>query len=134
MNGLALLALACFFVSTRAYDMGEFLGTRQLREHVSDDHQTFTLSGFHRFVRHPWYCIGLVLIWTRNMNESLLVSSLALTAYFLVGSILEERKLVARYGDAYREYMARVPGLIPVPWKFLSTAEANALMQRQPDV
>ena len=38
---------------------------------------------------------------------------LVLTAYFIIGSILEERRLLARFGDAYREYQQRVPMLIP---------------------
>ncbi len=130
-NALALLAIACFVASTRAYDMGEFLGLRQLREHHDDDLQTFTLSVFHRFVRHPWYCFGLVLIWTRDMNAPLLVSAAAITLYFIVGSKLEERKLVDRYGEKYRTYMAKVPGLVPLPWRFLTAAEAEALLNNR---
>lgn len=128
-NGVALVAILCFYLSTRAYDMGEFLGLRQLKEHSQDDRQTFTLSVFHRYVRHPWYCFGLVLMWTRDMNAPLLVSVLAITVYFFIGSKLEERKLVAHYGETYRRYMAKVPGLIPLPWKHLTVAEAEALMQ-----
>ncbi len=127
-NGLGLTAILCFFASTRAYDMGEFLGLRQLRERGSEDTQTFTLSVFHRYVRHPWYCFALVLIWTRDMNAPLLVSALAITLYFIVGSTLEERKLVARYGERYRRYMAKVPGLVPLPWRYLTGEEADALI------
>ncbi len=129
-NGLALLALLCFFASTRAYDMGEFLGLRQLRERGSDDIQTFTLSTFHRFVRHPWYCFALVLIWTRDMNAPLLVSAVAITLYLVVGSRLEERKLVAKFGDTYRRYMAQVPGLVPLPWKYLTARDAKDLVSQ----
>ena len=124
-----LTAMLCFFFSARAYDMGEFLGLRQLQAN-GDVSQTFSISPFHRFVRHPWYCIGLVLIWTRDMNEPLLVSALAVTAYFFAGSKFEERKLVDSYGDTYRRYMAAVPGLIPLPWKYLSAKQAAALMNR----
>lgn len=129
-DAVTLLAILGFFASARTYDMDEFLGLRQLRAHADDVPQTFTVSPFHRFVRHPWYCIGLVLIWTRDMNGPLLISGLAITAYLLVGSKLEERKLIASYGEAYRRYMAAVPGLIPLPWKYLSAAEARALMNR----
>lgn len=130
MNGLALVAVLCFFYSTRAYDMAEFFGTRQIREQFTEEHQGFTLSGFHRFVRHPWYSISLVLIWTRDMNEPLLATALVLTAYFVVGSRLEESKLVAHFGESYRVYMKRVPALIPLPWKYLTKAEAEALVKR----
>lgn len=53
------------------------------------------------------------------MNAASLVSALAVTLYFIVGSRLEENKLVAIHGDAYRDYMGQVPGLLPLPWKRL---------------
>ena len=81
----------------------------------------------HRHVRHPWYALSLVLLWTRDMSTALLVSALAITAYFVVGSWLEERKLLARFGPAYGQYMARVPGLVPRPWRRLSREEARQL-------
>ena len=131
-DGLALASILCFFASTRSYNMDEFLGLRQLKEHVSDDQQGFTLSIFHRFVRHPWYSFSLILIWTRDMNEPLLISALAITLYLVLGSKLEESTLIARYGERYRTYISKVPGLIPLPWKYLSTSEAEALMHRYP--
>lgn len=130
-NGLALSALLGFAASTRHYDMDEFLGLAQLRaraRHV-DRAGGFAISPFHRFVRHPWYCFGLVLIWTRDMNPALLVSAVAVTLYFIVGSRLEEKKLLSLHGEAYRRYREHVPGLLPLPWKYLSAAEAAALMQ-----
>ena len=131
-NGLALAALTGFYFSTRNYDMGEFLGTRPWREKRTDavEHEGFRISPLHRHVRHPWYALGLLLIWTRDMNAPLLVSAGAMTLYFLVGSRFEERKLEAHFGAAYREYCKLVPGLIPLPWKWLSAAKAEALVER----
>lgn len=131
-NGIALAALVCFYLSTRAYDMGEFLGLRQLRARAGGAGQTFTLSVFHRYVRHPWYSFALALIWTRDMNAPHLVSAVAISLYLFIGSRLEERKLVAQYGEKYRSYMARVPGLIPLPWKHLGAAEAAELLHSPP--
>jgi protein-S-isoprenylcysteine O-methyltransferase Ste14 len=131
-NGLALAALAGFLFSGGSYDMGEFLGLTPLREKRRDaaEHDGFRLSPLHRHVRHPWYFLGLVLIWTRDMNGPLLVSALAITLYFVIGSRLEERKLEAHFGTAYRAYRERVPGLVPLPWKSLPADEAAALVQR----
>lgn len=128
-NGLGLAAVAGFLVSSRYYDMDGFLGLRQVREAVgtADGRESFVLSPFHRHVRHPWYCFGLILVWTRDMNAALLVSAGAITLYFVLGSKLEEKKLAAVYGDAYRRYMARVPGLLPLPWKYLTPAQAEQL-------
>ena len=131
-NGLALAALAGFWLSTGSYDMGEFLGLKPLREKRTDaaEHDGFRISFLHRHVRHPWYALGLVLVWTRDMNAPLLVSALAVTLYLFVGARLEERKLEAHFGAAYRDYRRKVPGLVPVPWKRLSADEATELMRR----
>jgi protein-S-isoprenylcysteine O-methyltransferase Ste14 len=134
-NGLALAAIVGFWLSLKSYDMQEFLGLRQLHSHVRkvEDQEHFHLSPFHRFVRHPWYFFGLVLIWTRDMSATTLLSSVFITLYFIVGSRLEEKKLLVYHGDIYRSYMARVPGLIPLPWKFLTKEKAEALLKQDKD-
>jgi prephenate dehydrogenase len=65
------------------------------------------------------------------MNEMTLLSSVFITLYFVIGSRLEEAKLLDYHGGTYRRYMARVPGLIPLPWKTLTTEEAKALLKQQ---
>ncbi len=134
-NGLALAALGGFWHTLKSYDMQEFLGLRQWKSHVErvEDQEHFHLSWYHRFVRHPWYFLGLVLIWTRDMNALTLLSSAIITLYFMLGSRLEEKKLLVYHGETYRRYMARVPGLIPLPWKFLSERERKALTGTNPD-
>lgn len=131
-NGLALLAGLGFVSSLKYYDTQEFLGLRQLRSHTRnvEDQEHFHLSPFHRFVRHPWYFFGLILVWTRDMNASLLLSSAMITIYFIIGSRLEEKKLLIYHGNIYRRYMERVPGLLPLPWKFLSAKDAQELLDR----
>lgn len=129
VNGLSLAAAAGFVLSSGTYDMGEFLGTKPWREKRADavEHDGFRISPLHRHVRHPWYALGLVLVWTRDMNAPLLVSAGAVTLYLIVGAWLEERKLAAHFGTAYREYCEKVPGLIPLPWKRLTPADAADL-------
>jgi protein-S-isoprenylcysteine O-methyltransferase Ste14 len=131
-HALAIGAAAGFVVVARGYDMDAFLGLRQIRERnrLPDGHEGFHLSPFHRYVRHPWYFFGLVLVWTGDKTPALLVSTVAITLYFAIGSWFEERKLLALHGEAYRRYMARVPGLFPLPWKRLTRQEAADLVQR----
>ena len=126
LQGLAVLG---FLWSLRHYDTAEFLGTRQWRARRRSvaDQETFHLSPLHRWVRHPWYALGLVLIWTHDMDPALLLTAILATAYFLIGSRLEEAKLCDYHGPAYEEYRARVPGLIPRPWRHLSKTEAGRL-------
>ena len=130
-NGLALAALAGFVISLKSYDSGEFIGLRQWtsRTRHVEDQERFHLSWFHRHVRHPWYFFSLILIWTRDMDAAMLLSGVMLTLYLIVGSWLEERKLLVYHGTAYQRYMERVPGLFPLPGKSLSAEEAASLVQ-----
>jgi len=124
-----LLVLMGFLWSLRWYDSGEFLGLNQLRRHARETHDAgaLTLSPLHRHVRHPWYALGLLLLWTRDLNTAWLLTMLVLTAYIWIGSRLEEGKLVALYGEAYRRYQKRVPALVPWPGRSLTPAEAREL-------
>lgn len=130
-NGLALAAVFGFLKSLNYYDTQEFLGLRQWKSHTQrvEDQEGFHLSPFHRYVRHPWYSFGLVLIWTRDMNAAMLLSGAMMTVYFILGSRLEEKKLVVYHGDIYRRYMELVPGLVPLPWKSLTAKEAAELVR-----
>lgn len=128
---LASLAIIAFFWSLKYYDGSEFLGLRQLRLRIHDvrDQEQFHISPLHRFVRHPWYSLGLVIIWTQEMDPARLVSALAMTIYFLGGSILEERKLLVYHGKVYRIYREKVPGLVPRPWRYLRRKQAEELLR-----
>jgi protein-S-isoprenylcysteine O-methyltransferase Ste14 len=123
-NGLAVAALFGAMQSSKAYAMNDFLGLGVLGGDKAIERDVFRLSTPHRFVRHPWYSFGLVIVWTRDMDAAMLVSALAITIYFVAGSRLEERKLIAIHGDTYRRYRERVPGLLPLPWKWLSREDA----------
>lgn len=129
-NGLAALAALGFLYSLRWYDGAELLGLRQWRGNVRsvEDQERFHLSPLHHWVRHPWYALGLVLVWTRDMDVNMLLSALLITLYFAVGSLLEEHKLMRYHGEVYRRYRRQVPGLIPLPWRHLTNGQARELM------
>lgn len=122
-NTLAVLALVAAWYAGRGYNLGRYLGVRD-----AAGNDTLFLGLLQRHVRHPWYALGLLVLWTRNMDLGTLVSALAITAYVVIGSRREERKLLATYGQAYRDYMARVPALLPRPGHSLTGAEAAHLM------
>lgn len=124
LNGLAVLVLIAFLRDGGGYDLMTFLG---LRPPAAVGTPRLVISQWHRFVRHPWYSLALVLIWTRDMNAANLVSATAISLYFVIGSRLEENKLIAEFGERYREYQRRVPALLPLPWRVLSKDEARRL-------
>ena len=131
-SALALMAVIGFVYSLRFYDLSEFWGTRQLREANKDvhDQECFHISPLHRYVRHPWYFFALIIIWTRDVSSVQLLVYLLVSAYFIFGSQLEERKLIAYHGEVYRKYQQKVAGIIPLPWKILTAEQAQALIQQ----
>jgi protein-S-isoprenylcysteine O-methyltransferase Ste14 len=131
-NGLAITAIIAFFWTLRFYDMREFAGIKQSREQARDihDQETFKISPFHRYVRHPWYSLALVIIWSRDMDAMVLTSAITLTLYFFLGARLEENKLLTYHGDIYRRYCKKVPGIIPRPWRYLTKAQALQLQSK----
>ena len=73
-------------------------------------------SGPYRWVRHPLYSTALVVLWLwPTMTVNLAAFFAVSTAYFYLGSIPEEEKLIDEFGDAYRRYQRVVPRLIPRP-------------------
>ncbi|WP_207802588.1 methyltransferase family protein [Motiliproteus coralliicola] len=135
MNGLSVAALVGFFSSSGDYSMAEFSGSRQWRQRhlgVRDPEQQarLRLGRWHRWVRHPWYFLALVLIWSRSMDAAQLLLSVLASLYFVIGSRLEERKLIEQFGDAYRHYRRLVPGLLPLPGRTISATRAQELEQQ----
>ena len=78
--------------------------------------QRLVVDGIRRRVRHPIYLGHLceLLGWSIGTG---LVACWVLTIFALItGAIMirhEERELVGRFGDSYREYQQRVPAIVP---------------------
>lgn len=136
-DALMLAAILGFVWTLRYYDMGIFTGIKQTRERstTTEDTEGFKISPMHRYVRHPWYFLGLIIIWSREMDYLYLTTAVAVTLYLWLGAKLEERKLAEYYGDNYRRYCQQVPGIIPRPWRVLSRSQAAQLEagSRSPD-
>jgi protein-S-isoprenylcysteine O-methyltransferase Ste14 len=133
LNGITLLAVAGVLWTARYYDISEFLGTHQLRRQPATVHDQgpMSLSPLHRWVRHPWYFLGLVILWTREMDAALLTSAVVLTLYLAIGARLEDNKLVTLYGESYRRYREKVPGLVPLPWRHLSRQDVVDILKER---
>ena len=76
----------------------------------------FVLKGPYLWVRHPLYFFTLVLIWSvPDVKADRLLLNVLWTAWLILGAYLEERDLVAAFGETYRQYQKTVPMLLP--WK-----------------
>jgi protein-S-isoprenylcysteine O-methyltransferase Ste14 len=76
--------------------------------------QKFTTPLFYRWVRHPLYAGFIVAFWAApEMSLGHLVFASATTGYILVGIWLEERDLVAHFGERYIHYREQVGMLVP---------------------
>jgi methanethiol S-methyltransferase len=112
------LAAAAFFVlGALAYGPSDFLGLASLREALggrpAPQSEAFSTRGILRWVRHPWYTGTFLLLWGHDLDRAGLIASVVLTTYLFVGTRLEERKLVARFGEPYRTYQREVPMFVP---------------------
>jgi hypothetical protein len=69
---------------------------------------------FYKIVRHPLYLGLIIAFWVApTMTFGRLFFAAVLTAYIVVGLLLEERDLVAEFGATYQQYRRAVPMLLP---------------------
>jgi len=108
-QGLSVLMLIIAVLQT---DTLAFIGLRQI---VTDDENgKLVTDGLYRFIRHPLYTFGLLILWlTPSMTINSLIVYISLTIYILVGAYFEERKLLRVFGQEYADYKAATPMLIP---------------------
>lgn len=104
---LQLLTLALLFACLQQTGIRAFLG-------VAPENGRLISSGWYAFVRHPLYFLSLLFLALNPVMTSRWLTLTALAAaYFIVGALIEEQRLLKAYGDAYRTYRERVPFLLP---------------------
>lgn len=126
-----LVALVFFVIPARAYDLGQFAGTRAdfKDESLAAGGHGLTMTWCHRYVRHPWYFAILLILWARNLSDGWLVANVCLTIYLVVGVVFEESRLISRFGTVWLDYKKQVAALVPIPGRSLSEASLRRIEQ-----
>ncbi len=115
--GVVLVAIAGFawgIRSLRWFDPFGRLALQASLRGAAPPSLAFVAEGAYRFVRHPLYLFMLLVIWsTPRFPTDQLLFNVLWTLWIVVGTKLEERDLVADFGEDYRRYQLSVPMLIP---------------------
>jgi len=116
-RSFALLAVAGLVLVARTLKSFDLFGRISITDRLHGKQPSpsqFYLSGPYFWVRHPLYFFLLVLIWASPvMNSDRLVFNLLWTCWVIYGTHLEEKDLVAVFGDTYSRYQKVVPMLLP---------------------
>jgi len=114
ISGSLLMFLWAFFID---HDSLSFIGVRQMltfgKTKETKPSNEIKRSGFLGIVRHPMYFAVIIYLLCRIHTKADLIMSSLLIVYTIIGTILEEKKLVLEFGETYIKYQKEVPMLIP---------------------
>ena len=115
----ALFAIGWLTVPTVSLLISHFdlFGSRQVLlfwQQRPYTHLPFRTPSLYRFVRHPLYVAFFLAFWaTPTMTEGHLLFAAFMTVYMIGAAMVEERDLVAHFGEQYRQYQREVPMFVP---------------------
>lgn len=137
-RSLQAVGLVIGLASFRRLDMREFLGVAQIKRYLRGKEKEedgggktpegdaegitmgFVATGVYSVVRHPLYLAGIMIFtFSPDITRNWLTVRVLADIYFILGAFIEEKRLLERFGEEYREYRKEVPMLVPNPVKLL---------------
>jgi methanethiol S-methyltransferase len=114
MYGSLLMFFWAFFFD---YDSLSFFGIRQIihfgKIKTINPSNELKKNGLLGITRHPMYLALILYLLCQNFRMADIVANIVLIIYVIIGTKLEEKKLVLEFGDTYVKYQQEVPMLIP---------------------
>lgn len=117
---LQLIGSIGVVISLLQIDLMRFVGIAQIIAYLRNEPlplppEKLQTRGLYRLVRHPLYFFSLMSLWFISpMTDTMLVFNVAATLYFVVGSLIEEKRMLRYFGEEYRAYQAQVAWMIPL--------------------
>ncbi|MHC3128904.1 MAG: isoprenylcysteine carboxylmethyltransferase family protein [Candidatus Bathyarchaeota archaeon] len=112
------LGTVWFYVGLITYVVGVIIETIAMMNFFTTAVDKPVTKGVYRFSRNPMY-FGIFLIFLGTSIACVSWVFLLLTAVFIILShivvVSEERFCLQKYGNAYREYLNRIPRWIGIP-------------------
>lgn len=112
--GWGLVLASSFFI-----DHFELFGLRQVYaqfQQVEFDPPDFQAPYLYKYVRHPLMLGFFIAFWaTPRMSTGHMIFSIATSGYIVIGTLLEERDMIRRFGDRYKRYRKAVGMFFPLP-------------------
>ena len=121
-----------FFIGFPIFIIGLVIGELALFSFAF--HKGLTTSRIHHYSRNPIYVgttimyLGLTLMgWTESIwSIAFLIYFILTIPYFHWTVLLEEKFLIKKYGDTYKEYLKNTPRYLGLPRKSNHIADLNS--------
>jgi len=114
---ISILGILLVLVATFLINHFELFGLHQVFNNLTGrkaPEARFRTPSLYKMIRHPIYLGFIIAFWAAPvMTAGHLLFAAMTTAYIMIGIMLEERDLIAQFGDDYRAYRQRVAMLVP---------------------
>lgn len=120
------LFVVLLFACVRQTGTADFLGL-SWNNTASPPKPHLVTSGYYGIVRHPLYLFSMLfLLFNPVVTARWLILTLFSFVYFIIGALIEDRRLLQEFGNEYRLYRQKVPFLIPGTSKNRHTTRNHA--------